>query len=125
MDWIECSDQMPRPGVPVIAYYVNDYHKERRIRAQWVPEKFRSTEEMSFEEGSEYDEETDQSYWPAGWYEWNENEEMHWAVNDLVTHWMPLPEPPSNAKLTGAREPADKDQTGMLGRPVERHVGGE
>lgn len=96
MEWVKCSDQMPPPGIPVLAYYVNEYDKERRIRAQYVPEKFRSTEEMDFDEGAEYDDVTDQYYWPAGWYEWNEHEETHWAVSDPVTHWMRLPAPPSN-----------------------------
>lgn len=53
---------------------------------------------MPFDEGAEYDEETDKYYWPPGWYEWNEHEEMHWAVDGVVTHWMKLPDAP-NGKL--------------------------
>jgi hypothetical protein len=42
----------------------------------------------------DYDEATDTTYWPEGWYECNENEETHWQVHEEVTHWMPLPEVP-------------------------------
>ena len=28
---------------------------------------------------------------PEGWYEWNQNEETHWAVTETPRAWMPLP----------------------------------
>jgi hypothetical protein len=102
MKWIECDKEMPPPGIPVLAYYETAYEKGRRIRAQFVPEKCISIDEMPFDEGAEYDEETDTCYWPSGWYEWNEEEETHWAVVCVVTHWMRLPDSPSNEKVQGA-----------------------
>ena len=54
------------------------------------------TEEGSSDDDfSEYDEEKDEYYLPTGWYEANEYEECHWFVHDVVTGWMPLPEPPA------------------------------
>lgn len=98
MDWVKCSDQMPPAGVPVLAFvpsYIGG-GKSRRIRAHYAPPK---TLEQHWEcDCGEYDEETDKYYCEEGWYETNEYEDVHWAVVDDVTHWMPLPEPPSNVK---------------------------
>jgi len=101
MEWVKCSDQMPAPGVPVIAYVPTYCGGEysRRIRAAYVPPK---TLELHIDaEGGDYDEETDTYWCEEGWYEQNEYEECHWRVSDEVTHWMPLPPEPSNAELTG------------------------
>jgi hypothetical protein len=53
------------------------------------------TLEAADDEDGEYDEERDAYFVKPGWYETNEYEEVHWAVHDPVTHWMPLPEPPT------------------------------
>ena len=93
MNWIETSKQMPKAGEPVIAFVEREGNEwRRRIRAMWCP---RFTMESSAEDDNcEYHEESDQYYVPEGWYEDNEYEETHWKVDDPVTHWMPLPEPP-------------------------------
>ena len=45
---------------------------------------------------AEYDEETDEYYFPEGWWEviknWDDYSSV--AISDFVTHWMPMPEPP-------------------------------
>jgi hypothetical protein len=46
-------------------------------------------------EGGDYQESDDCYYWPEGWYEWNEFEECHWALDTEPTYWMPLPEAPN------------------------------
>ena len=96
--WIPVTEQLPAPGIPVIALVnPNEYGKTYRIRAQWAPAK---TLELHFDaEGGEYDEETDQYYCEEGWYETNEFEEVHWAVSGTVTHWQPLPEIPEELKV--------------------------
>ena len=45
---------------------------------------------------SEYDEETDEYYFPVGWWEVIKNWDDYScvAISDFVTHWMHLPEPP-------------------------------
>lgn len=45
-------------------------------------------------------------YCPAGWYETNECEEVYFRVTDPVTHWMPLPDPPSAERPPTTPEPA-------------------
>lgn len=48
-------------------------------------------------DGFEYDEERDDYIIPEGWWEYkhyNGDEQHNYAVDDEVTHWMPLPQPP-------------------------------
>lgn len=91
--WIRTADRLPRCELPVIAYYENVLGRDCVIRAIHVePLTLEATEEW---DDCEYDEGTDTYYCPEGWYENNEAEETHWQVEGEVTHWMPLPEPPS------------------------------
>ena len=92
--WVKVSERLPAAEVPVIAFYVNEYGKHRRIRAFYAP---RFTVETSvdsdwFEYNNEADD--DNAYLPEGWYEENEFEDTHWHVTSEVTHWMALPLPP-------------------------------
>lgn len=94
--WIKCSDQMPKPGISVLAFVQAERDDgklwTRRIRAQYAAE---GTLEAADEEEGVYDEKRDAYFVAPGWYETNEYEEIHWCVHDPVTHWMPLPEPPT------------------------------
>lgn len=48
----------------------------------------------------EYDEEQDDWKIPEGWFEYclyNEDN-LNYAIDNFVTHWMQLPEPPKNAQ---------------------------
>jgi len=95
--WTSVNDQMPEPGVPVIALVnPNEYGKTRRIRAMWVPAK---TLELHLDaEGGMYDEATDTFYCEEGWYETNEYKEVHWNVSGTITHWQKLPPLPDHEK---------------------------
>ena len=42
----------------------------------------------------EYDETTDDYYWPEGWYESVLEAEIDFRLSGTVTHWMPLPNLP-------------------------------
>lgn len=92
--WIRCEDEMPKSGVPIIAFIpaFGGGTKSRRIRAQYAADK--TLEQSVDADGGVYDEATDTYYCEEGWYETNEYEEVHWAVSNKVTHWMPLPEIP-------------------------------
>jgi len=96
-EWIAVDECMPEPGAYVLAVFRYTTGKQRVIRAMHAPQKTLSEDDYGefVTEGADYDEATDTTYWPEGWYECNENEETHWQVHEEVTHWMPLPAAPS------------------------------
>lgn len=63
------------------------------VRVMWVEEFSLSTEDWSFDGDEDYDEATDKYYWPEGWYEWNEMEEVHWMQKDVL-FWAEMPQIP-------------------------------
>ena len=95
--WVNLPGTLPEPGNPVLL----DIGKKYPIRAMWVPKFSEEVGASDFDGDEDYDEKTDTSYWPEGWYEWNRYEETHWRVDVPVTHWMALPLP-FNAKLPGS-----------------------
>lgn len=98
MEWIRTSAEMPGPGEPVLACV--DVPRAQKppdfrqiiIRAAWYPRWYEVSGED--DEISEYNEEKDEYYLPEGWYEWNQEEEIHFKVSDHVSHWMLLPKVP-------------------------------
>jgi len=91
--WVAIEEKLPEADVPVLAYFINEYGKPRRIRAFYAP-RFTVTTGVD-NDWYEFKDGDDEAYLPEGWYESNEFEDTHWHVTDKVTHWMPLPEPPS------------------------------
>lgn len=95
--WISVDERLPEPGNPVLL----DIGKKYPIRALWaVKNTVRVGTDV--DDCGEYDEETDEYYCPEGWYEWNEHEEVHWAVSETPRAWRELPPP-----LSAAPGPAD------------------
>ena len=86
--WTATADKMPEVCANVLAHY----GKKQPIRAMWVPAK--TLEASGDGDFGEYDEATDEIWWPEGWYETNAFEETHWMVDGQVTHWMSLPDAP-------------------------------
>lgn len=103
-EWIETKTALPKSGLPVIAFVSSAFgntEATRRIRASYA-DKF-TLESGDDEDFGEYDEKTDAYYCPPGWYETNEFEDTHWAVDGEVTHWMFLPAPPIITIATAIR----------------------
>lgn len=94
MGWISTKKKLPKNCHPVIAFGKNSVGSIRRIRAAYI-RKFELVANDD-DDRAEYDEKTDEYYSPEGWYEWNEEEETHWAVSFPITHWMPFPSPPKS-----------------------------
>ena len=105
--WIPVA-VLPAPCLKVIATYVNRLGNRRTIMAKWIPGKTEEAHSLDDEFG-EYDEATDTTYAPEGWYEVIDNFDdcTFVAVSEgVITHWMPLPEAP-DAIRAGAKEPSD------------------
>ena len=100
-DWISVKDRLPENGVHVLLcceihryggeiagkYVCDGYYAEaNKIIAGGFPDEC----------DCEYSEEDDEYYLCEGWYEviknWDDYNSV--AVEDFVTHWMPLPELP-------------------------------
>lgn len=100
-EWIRVEDRIPESGQPVLAYYLNSYGKGRRIRAEYVTSKSREIDwECADTETQcvEHDEQSDCFYLIAGWYELMDNWDEYTSIavwDGEITHWMPLPAPPT------------------------------
>ena len=95
--WISVDARLPEPNTPVLL----DIGKMFPLRALWAG-KHTVRVGTDVDDWGEYDEETDEYYCPEGWYEWNEHEEVHWAVSETPRDWRELTPP-----LPAAPGPAD------------------
>lgn len=104
--WIPVSERLPESERTVLAFYLNSHGKGRRVRAEYIAAKTKSADDgWDSDEPADYDEQADEYFWPAGWYEVMDNWDdlTHMVIHEgEVTHWMPLPAAP------GAAIPAPK-----------------
>ena len=92
--WIPVTERLPENGVHVFlsckcgagAYVCDGFHTEKYS----MPAQFYADID------ADYDEETDEYYFPEGWWEVIKNWDDYScvAIEDTITHWMPLPQPP-------------------------------
>ena len=98
---VAVAERLPEPNVKVLAYYFNSLNNGRTICAIWVPAKSRDDGyDDDDDDFLEYDEESDNYYWPEGWYEAIENwDHLGWVrVNEgEVVYWQYLPKWPAHA----------------------------
>jgi hypothetical protein len=97
--WIPVSERLPDGERTVLAFYLNSHGKECRVRAEYIEAKTKSAGDGSWDSDStaDYDEQTDEYFWPAGWYEVVDNwdELTHIAIHEgEVTQWTHLPAAP-------------------------------
>ena len=89
--WVSVKDRLPEPGMAVLL----DIGKKTPIRAMWAAKHTVEAHDEADPGWCDYDETTGMYYCPEGWYEWNQHEEVHWAVSEKPRAWMPLPSPSS------------------------------
>jgi hypothetical protein len=99
-EWISVDDRLPESGV--LCLLCCDVKRHDGTHRQYICDGFhaeRFKEECYSADDecvTEYNEETDEYYLHEGWYEeinnWDEYSSI--AIDDTVTHWMPLPEAP-------------------------------
>jgi Lar family restriction alleviation protein len=108
-EWISVNEKLPPSNRPVIAAFRNPLGNWRVIRAQYAAPNTLPVDDDSECAGT-YDEASGTYYCEAGWYEDNEHEEVHWRVDDAVSHWQPLPTPPTSTRDTERTddEPANR-----------------
>jgi hypothetical protein len=99
MQWVTVTEKLPEKPMPVLCFALNENGKQRIFRAAYARKNELEANEAYCDDWGEYDEKTDTYYAPEGWYEWNDCEETHWRVPYEVTHWMPLPEPPTEGDV--------------------------
>lgn len=93
---IEQGGEWPPAGTPVLAVVWDGEPAasslRRVVRAKYVPQFTTPCSRFEYDGDAEYHEESDEYYWPAGWYEWNDDgDSVHYRIGDWVTHWAPLP----------------------------------
>lgn len=106
-EWISVDERLPESGVLCLLccdvkrydgthkqYVCDGFHAER-----FKEECYSADDECV----TEYNEETDEYYLREGWYEEINNWDEYYsiAIDDTVTHWMPLPSAP---KMKGGAE---------------------
>ena len=101
-EWISVEDRLPKNEVDVLICAQRRYYKGGTIPV--VSTAFYTDGKMNTEESGynwdlgnvdmEYDEEVDAYIVPEGWWEYVRYGEEFSAVDDFVTHWMPMPVPP-------------------------------
>ena len=92
--WIPVTERLPENDVPVLlsckcgagAYICDGFHTE----------KYSTPIPFYADIDADYNEEADEYYFPEGWWEIIKNWDDYScvAIEDTITHWMPLPQPP-------------------------------
>ena len=105
-EWISVDDRLPENEVDVLICTQRRYYKGGTIPV--VSTAFYTDGKMNTEESGynwdlgnvdmEYDEEVDAYIVPEGWWESVRYGEEFSAVDDFVTHWMPLPPEPQKGE---------------------------
>ncbi|UOH19857.1 DUF551 domain-containing protein [Acinetobacter sp. NyZ410] len=102
MNWISVDEKMPEPLRNVLVLIdENPVKNQNQMVANFIPQ---FTEESECGEWSEFCEERDMYFIPEGWYAntaYIGDEYSSYFIDEKVTHWMPLPEPPKEEKEEG------------------------
>ena len=105
--WISVEERLPEPETEVFITAIRncfDGHKYNIVTTAMYEDGTVSTDDSIwnwYDLDFDYDEENDQYLIPEGWWEYrhyNPDDVYNNCVDDIVTHWMPLPEAPKEDK---------------------------
>ena len=102
--WISVEEKLPECETEVFVLAVSSYGNKTVTTAIYEDGKMPEDEsDWTWEDVEmDYNEETDQWIIPCGWWEYRHYGEcLNFAVDDKVTHWMPLPELPKEGANNG------------------------
>ena len=97
--WISVEERLPEPETEVLIFASRSGYPI--ITTGSYEDGTITTEDSSwvwYDHDFEYDEERDTFIISEGWWEYkhyNGDDEHNHLIDDVVTHWMPLPEPPT------------------------------
>lgn len=101
-EWISVKERLPDPETEVVILALR---KNFKIMTTAMYEDGTVSTDDSiwnwYDIDFNYDEENDQYLIPEGWWEYrhyNPDDVYNNCVDDIVTHWMPLPEAPKEDK---------------------------
>ena len=92
--WIKIDEDHQPPKNELVRIW-NDAYKEE-MTGKYIPRFWVNTEDQPFDGDTEYDEESDSTYWPEGWYVFCEHAGMEYVYGlclDNITHYKPLVQP--------------------------------
>jgi len=101
--WLEAqltwrpASELPEEDQIVIATYLNQFGKRRRVRAVYIRQYEEEEGSEDDESCVEYCEEQDEWYLKEGWYELIDNWDNYSSVaivEGVVDYWMPMPPAP-------------------------------
>ena len=95
MGWIDATAQKPKTQKLVLIAYVTHYGKPAVTMGWYCPTKTIESGNFESEVDDEYDEDSDTYYMKEQWVDESVESEYHYGISG-VTHWMPLPEFPSD-----------------------------
>lgn len=86
---------LPTPETPVLAWDGNQW-----VRAIRIPKHTKEQHGDWSGDFADYDEATDNYYWPEGWYEIQSHggDEPYWFIHPQPTVWVPLPPKPADSE---------------------------
>ena len=108
--WVSVDERLPEAETEVLVMAVRTFwyggkEEKRTIITNGLYEDgTKNTEDSEwswYDHDFEYDEDADAYIIPEGWWEYkhyNQDEEFNHQIEDRVTHWMPLPEPPRGVR---------------------------